>query len=246
MNVAFKKGKGFFGRFANSLKGDVLLQYRSGFYFVYFFLSVLYIFALRFLPLAERKFLIPLVIFSDPAVVGFLIIGAIVILERDDGTQKAVFATPLRPWEYLLSKGVSLTILAVSTSIAIAFFSAEAEFNVTILVIATAMTSVFFILIGLVFVSRIKVFNRYLFGAGLGLSWINMPLFDYLGFVDSPLFWLFPTQPMLLLMGSAFRPEVYGTGEVLFSYLLLCGWIFVAWRWALDWFWRYELGGEGR
>ncbi|MFC1618823.1 hypothetical protein ACFL45_02655 [Candidatus Neomarinimicrobiota bacterium] len=228
-------------RFTAAFRNDLRLQFRHGFYYVYLVLAILYVIILRVLPDSARDLLLPLVIFTDPAIAGFYFIGAIVLLERADGTQQALFITPLRVRDYLLSKVMSLTTLAVATSMAIALFAIGPTFNILALFIGSTLTSVLFVSLGLAFVSRFKVLNIYLFSAGLAVAMLSLPLLGFLNIFDSVLLWLFPTQPCLVVIAMAFRPEVYPLWERILSLVLLLAWIAGAWLWASRWYPRYVL-----
>jgi fluoroquinolone transport system permease protein len=228
-------------RFTSAFRNDLRLQFRHGFYYVYLVLAILYVIILRLLPDSARDLLLPLVIFTDPAIAGFYFIGAIVLLERADGTQQALFITPLRVRDYLLSKVLSLTTLAVATSLAIALFAVGPTFNILALFIGATLTSVLFVLLGLAFVSRFKVLNIYLFSAGLAVAMLSLPLLGFLNIFDSALLWLFPTQPCLVVIAMAFRPESYPLWERILSLVLLLSWIAGAWLWASRWYPRYVL-----
>lgn len=228
-------------RFAAAFRNDLRLQFRHGFYYVYLVLAIIYVIILRVLPAAARDLLLPLVIFTDPAIAGFYFIGAIVLLERADGTQQALFITPLRIRDYFLSKVLSLSALALATSLAIALFAVGPVFNILALIIGVTLTSVLFVLLGLAFVSRFKVLNIYLFSAGLAVALMSLPLLGFLNIWDSLVFWLFPTQPCLVVIATAFRPDSYPVREYILSLVLLLVWITGAWLWASRWYPRYVL-----
>jgi fluoroquinolone transport system permease protein len=228
-------------RFAAAFRNDLRLQFRHGFYYVYLVLAIIYVIILRVLPDSARDLLLPLVIFTDPAIAGFYFIGAIVLLERADGTQQALFITPLRLRDYFLSKVLSLSTLALATSLAIALFAVGPLFNILALIIGVALTSILFVTLGLAFVSRFKVLNFYLFSAGLAVALMSLPLLGFLNIWDSLLFWLFPTQPCLVVIAVAFRPESYPFWEYVLAMVVLLAWIIGAWLWASRWYPRYVL-----
>ncbi|MFP4430996.1 MAG: hypothetical protein ACLFPV_07085, partial [Spirochaetaceae bacterium] len=103
-------------RFFQALKHDIRYQFRHGFYFAYVVVLGAYLVALLNVPAHYRNLVVSLVVFSDTSVLGFFFVGAILLLEREEGTLRAVSVTPLRPREFCLSKALSLTVLALLVS----------------------------------------------------------------------------------------------------------------------------------
>ena len=226
-----------------AFKYDVKFQVRHGFYHAYLLLTVLYILGLTLVPDAYKRFVTALVIFTDPSVLGFFFIGGIVLLEKGQNTLESLFVTPLRVHEYLLAKVGSLTLLALASSLAIAFFSLGFDFNVVLLVLAAALTSVLFTLLGIALAARAKSLNQY-FLYSLPTAVLFLPFLKYLGLWDTWLFYLFPVTPaLLLLQGALFGVSLV---EVLYAVAALSIWIAVAYRWAYRWFFTYTvLGMDG-
>ncbi|MGM0652168.1 MAG: ABC transporter permease, partial [Bacillota bacterium] len=83
-------------RIVNALKADVSFQFKQGFYLVYILLTLIYMVILGVLPVEWKSTIIPLVLFSDPSMVGFFFIGALVMLEKVQGVLQYVVVTPLR------------------------------------------------------------------------------------------------------------------------------------------------------
>ena len=146
----------------STVKYDVMFQFRYGFYYAYLFVTVLYILLLRSLPEETRRILATILVFSDTSILGFFFIGGMVLLEKGQKTLESLFVTPLRIWDYLISKIISLTLLALLTSFAIMIFSFGASFNPIPLLIGVTFSSAFFTLLGLLASSRIKTLNGYL------------------------------------------------------------------------------------
>ncbi len=106
-------------------------------------LSIIYIIAIRALPKAWGDIAVSFMIFSDPAVLGFFFIGGLVMLEKGQGIVDLVIVTPLRIREYVLSKVLSLAIIAIIVSLAIAIF-AQRVFNPVILIVSVLLVASFF------------------------------------------------------------------------------------------------------
>lgn len=224
------------------IAGDVRLQFRHGFYHVYLVLTILYVIIVSALPVRVQGTVLTLIIFSDPAMLGFFFIGAIILLERSDNTLQSLFVTPIALREYLVGKMVSLTLLGVVTSTAIAAAVTRAQFHWPLLLVGVALTSFLFILFGIIAATRFKTVNGYIFGGSMCTAVFVLPLVDFFGAFQSPLFWVFPTQASLVLIGGAFAKETPPFAEAAGAVGVLGVWIGLAYLWATAWFNRYVLG----
>ncbi len=154
-------------RLTQTFLSDVQYQWRYGFYLIYIFLIVFFCVAFRIMPNSWRPMALTVVLLSDPVLIGFLYIGGIIQLERGEGLLDALFATPLRPWEYILSKALSLGLLATAAGCAIALCSGVPHIRYALLVPAVLLSSMCFTLIGLSVAVNLKSMNAYLGISGL-------------------------------------------------------------------------------
>lgn len=230
-------------RILTAIKYDIKFQVRHGFYHAYLLLTVIYIAGLRMVPGDYRPAVSSLVVFTDPSVLGFFFIGGMVLLEKGQNTLESLFVTPLKVSEYILSKVVSLTMLSLLTSLAIAFFSRGAVFNVFWFVLGVGLSSVLFTLMGFALAARAKSLNHY-FLYSFPLAILFLPLLEYLGMWDAWLFFLLPAKPALILIDGAMRGIALWEGAYASAALFI--WIFFTYRWAYGWFYKYTVvGTEG-
>ena len=148
-------------RILKALKADIMFQFKQGFYFVYIALTIAYMIVIGQLPTAMGRIAVPLVVFSDPSVVGFFFIGGIIMLEKIQGILQYIVVTPLRTKEYLLSKVISLAVLSEFAGFAIAFATYEGKFNMLLLFIAILLTSSIFTLYGFIVAAGCNTINQY-------------------------------------------------------------------------------------
>ena len=90
-------------RLASSLWLDFRLQFRNGFYYAAAFVTVVAIVILRQFPNLDFKWLLPALLLNNLLIGTFYFFGALVLLEKKEGTLEAQIVTPIRSWEYLLS-----------------------------------------------------------------------------------------------------------------------------------------------
>ncbi|MDY6966455.1 MAG: ABC transporter permease [Halobacteriota archaeon] len=222
----------------STVKWDMWLQYKYGFYYVYAIVTFLYIILLRQLPEGLLGIATTFVIFTDPGFLGFLFIGAIIFFEKSEQTLNALTVTPLKVNEYIFSKTLSLTILALITSLIIVIFSYGIDFNYLALILGVILTSFFFTLIGFIAVAKFNTLNEYFLTSVFYMIILTLPLIDLFQLLESPLFlYLIPTQASLVLLQSAF--EEVASWEVIYAVLYLIVWVIFIYRWAHRSFYRY-------
>jgi fluoroquinolone transport system permease protein len=154
-------------RLTQTFLSDVQYQWRYGFYFIYIFLIVVFFVIFRIIPESWRSTALIATLLSDPVLIGFLYIGGILQLERGEGLLDALFSTPLRPWEYIMSKALSLGLLATAAGCAIALCSGVPHIRYALLIPAILVSSMCFTLIGLSVAVNLKSMNAYLGISGL-------------------------------------------------------------------------------
>lgn len=190
------------------IRQDLKYQFRHGFYYIYAGLTVLYVILLQIIPEAFRGTTAILFIFTDTSILGFFFIGGMVMLERSEQLFESLFVTPLKLDEYLLSKVLSLSILAVSCSIIL--YIASGLFTVSgliIIVLSVTMSNFLFVLLGVGIAVIAKSINHF-FMYSMLISVVVVPtMLEYFGLASSFLFYIAPTTGTLALIEFAFLKE---------------------------------------
>ncbi len=155
------------GRLAALISLDTRLQWRNGIYYAYAFVVGFYALILVYLGAWLPAWAVGVVIYSDPAVLGFFFLGALMMLEKAEGTRTALAIAPVSPGDYFWAKALTLTIVAV-IAVAVIGTLAHSSTNWPLLVAATVLTSIQYIGIGVPIARRFKTVTSYLIGsAGL-------------------------------------------------------------------------------
>lgn len=165
----------------------------------------------------------PVFILSNLLIGTFYFIAGLVLLEKGEGTLIAQIVTPLRTWEYLASKVITLTFLALMENLLIVGLGYGLNFNLLPLLVGLISATALFILIGFVAVFRFNSINEYLFPSFLYTLLFIPPFLPYLGLGESWLFYLHPLQAPLLLTKAAFQP--IATWQWLYGVLYAGLWI---------------------
>lgn len=197
-------------RLLATLRCDVRLQFRNGFYFAATFVAVFMVMALRqlihWLPPVDLGWWLPGLVLSNMLINTFYFIGGLVLLEKGEGTLEAQVVTPLRSREYLVSKILTLAGLALVENLIIVGAGAGLRFAVVPFVLGVGLITALFGLYGFLVVARYDSINEYLFPSVWYTVILLLPLLDYYGVWRSWLFYLHPVQAPLLILRSAFQP----------------------------------------
>ncbi|MTI96974.1 MAG: ABC transporter permease [Firmicutes bacterium] len=180
---------------------------------------------------------------SDPAVLGYFTIGALVMLERGQNLYAGVFSTPLRVNEYLAAKALSLGVISTASSLLIIVVGLGRWVNPLYVILGVFLTAMLFTLAGFAPALQFKSLPVFLVMSPLYIVGFNLPILHYLGLVDSFLFYLLPTTGSLLLIdGSLTGLSVW---QVVYSLTVLVVWVLGAWYLARKVLERYIIRGGG-
>jgi len=206
-------------RIGSLLRGDIRLQFKYGFYFLYTFFTFLYISLLLVFPEAWREKAAILMIFSDPTAMGLYFMGAIVLLEKSERVLDSIAVSPARPYEYMLAKLFSIGLISVIVGFAIGFFSNTV--NITAYFIGGIfLCSCLFSAVGLVIAAKSISLNGFIISTIPAQLLINIPAFA----------WLFGWKPDWLLLhpGVCLMELCANGGYVLPAFLILIFWTCLA------------------
>ena len=100
-------------RLGSTIRNDVIIQVRKNFYTVSLIIAVLVAVTTCFAFKAEHiRIVIPAAMLLLVGGTTLVFIGGLIMEEKEKGILYAVLLSPLRIWEYLWSKIISLTVLA--------------------------------------------------------------------------------------------------------------------------------------
>ena len=231
-------------RALSTIRHDMRLQFRHGFYHVGAFVAVAWAAILWQFPPDWTARLLPAFVFLALNVTTFYFIAGLVLFEKGQGTLEALSITPLRPGEYLLSKVLSLGFLAVAENVILVFTVFGAPEGLFSFFTGLVTLCGIYTLLGFVIVVRYDSINEYLMPSTLYTLVIQAPVAGALGLFETDLFRLWPTNGPLVLLSDAFSPvstemRVYG---LVFS-VFCCVALFFPARKAFDRFVARRQGG---
>jgi fluoroquinolone transport system permease protein len=172
-----------------------------------------------------------LVIFNDPALLGFLFVGVMHLFEKNENTLQAMAVTPMQVENYILSKSIALTLISLFCCYLMVISAYGTNINFVHFTMATIFATMIFSMIGFVTVAGQESFNKYLLRALGVILFLTIPFLGYFDVLPEAWFWIFPTQPAIKLYTLAFTPQTTTDG-VLVPYALCGAWTYVSFLWA--------------
>lgn len=143
----------------NLIKGDILFQFKYGFYYLYIIIICLYIVLLSMLSGNIKSIICDTLILSDPGAMGMFFMGAIILLEKSERIVNSIAVSPINTCQYILSKVLSISLISV---IAGSFLILESESsNIMISLTGIFLSSVLFTLLGLIIGTKAISLNQY-------------------------------------------------------------------------------------
>ena len=186
---------------------DVLLAWRRGVIGAAAGAVAIYVLVLRLAPESIAQGLLPYLVFSDPAALGFFFVGGIVLAERAEGTAAAIAVSPVPPSSVLVARVLVLACLGALGGFGVAFGSGLGV-DWLVFVPAVVLTALLYTCFGYAVAMRSRSVNDY-FARATGWS---IPLFAPLViFTVAPDAWfmaLWPTTASLVLLRGDAGPGV--------------------------------------
>jgi fluoroquinolone transport system permease protein len=216
-------------RLLHAVWADMRFQLKQGFYLVYVLITIMYLIILSFLPNEVLSVTLPLVVFSDPSVLGLFFIGGIIMLEKVQGVLSVLVVSPLRTIEYVLSKVITLAFVSVLAAFAITGFSHYESVSWILVFLSTVLTSGIFTLCGIMITAGCNTVNEYMIKTIPYMLLLVFPCFSLVGFPYSWLFTFIPSVAALRLMLGAYMGIPLYEAIGLIVYLIGINYLFLRW-----------------
>lgn len=190
-------------RFVKTLKWDAVLLLKYGIVTIALTISALYCVALLLSPIDGLEKIVAVLIFSDPVMYGFLFTAVMLLFEKEALTHLALAVTPLPVKHYILSKTIVFTALALFCSTFIILSARPAHFHIVWFALGVILSSVLFVLVGIIGVSFVRNFNQFILLMPAVLAPTCLPFLHYFDVVSWPVLYLLPTQACLILFSAS-------------------------------------------
>jgi hypothetical protein len=169
-----------------------------------------------------NKRMTPVFICFEALIIGFILGGALMLSEKEEGTFRALRISPMGVDRYLASKTVLFSIIAVAYALLMAFFCVGFSFSILRFILLSFFGAAIFSLIGLAFTTFFKDMSSWFFTMALLLSINMLPVIAYTEPSFSPL-WvrIIPSYSMIF----AYEKILFGTEGVSISVVItVAGW----------------------
>ena len=193
-------------RLAATVRLDLRLQARNGFYYAVAFVLVCWFILLTRLPAVDWGYVLPAFVLGNLVMVNFYFVAGLVLLEKREGTLEAQVVTPLGSWEYLASKTATLAGLSLCEQVVIVWSALGGGFSAGPLVCGTVLAAALYSLTGFLLVARYQSINEFLFPSVPFTVVLSLPILHYFGLWETWLFYLHPVRAPLALLAGAFGP----------------------------------------
>ena len=221
---------------------DLKLQVRNNILTVSIFIAAFYVALFLLLGFRGNDKILIALIFSDPTFLGFIFTGVLVLFEKSSNTLQALIVTPVKIWQYLFSKAISLTIITSTICFAMVFASHGFHFNYFNFLAAICLSSVFFILLGFIGVLKVKTFNQYIIVIPFFITPFILPYLNFFEITNAYWFYILPTQASFILFEGAF--EKISPAQSLYAICYLLFSIWVTYRISKQLFLKHIVRGE--
>jgi fluoroquinolone transport system permease protein len=233
----------------NMLKWEFTLLYRYRIIHISILSVFLYFLTTQAIEDMNRPVFHSLLLFFDPALIGIMFVGALVLFEKSENVLQALIITPMKTNDYLLSKITSLTILScISAAIFITLMNifGGIDFNIIFLASGIILTSIMLILLGFILVSRLKSINEYLLAMALVFLFLTfLPMLHISGLYENVIFYLWPTYASLIIFRGVFNAAILESWEIAYGIVYQIVWIGILFFLARSAFYKYIISKGG-
>ncbi|WP_022762165.1 fluoroquinolone export ABC transporter permease subunit [Butyrivibrio sp. AD3002] len=205
-------------RQANVIKGDIIFQWKYGFYFLYVLVILVYMIIFSFFEGNIRNIIVSCCVYSDPAAMGMFFMGALILLEKSQHITSSIVISPVTPTEYIFGKVISFAIISLVVGLVLILFGST--YNLFLCMAGILAGSILFSLCGVIVGTKVSNLNQYILG--------TVP-FEVIGFAPvivyrAGIMWDNPL--MLIHPGCAAMRLIEGNTDMLpFSLISLAAWI---------------------
>lgn len=220
-------------RLLSTMKLDMTVQYRNKLYHITLGLAALIVLgAVFFLEKAQLRSVLPAFFMLGVGGTTYMFVAGMILFEKSENTLSGLIVTPLTTRDYMVSKVVTLVILAALEASITIFIAYGFGFNWLLMYGGLILVAAMMVLIGIITVVRYDSVTDFLVPTifiGIGTELPVFMLFDFGAFFNA-LWYVIPTSAPFLLMVGGFNDIpawqlAYGVG-----YSLL--WIAVLGYWA--------------
>lgn len=214
------------------LKWDIVLLFRNRLFHIAIFITIVYtgiFFLLK--SLGNLNQILIVLIFNDPVVTGYIFGGVIWLFDKNQHTLQAVAVLPARRNQYLLSKILILSVVAVLVSLVMAIAASGINFNWFHLVFSVFLSSFLFSSVGFTMAAISRGFNEFLFYSIPFFIVSAIPFLSLFGIGENIYYIFLPSMGSIELLKGSLTPLNWWYLMIMYFQLII--WTVVSWRLAV-------------
>lgn len=203
---------------------DIKVQARENVYLFTVLTTLAFCVLLWLLPDRAPDTVLTSVLFLDPAVVGTSFVASIVLMERSQNTLAALAVSPARPFHYVLSKIITLTLLTFAggmTLVCVAYHPVPLE-QALRFIITMAFTGTLGVITGVLIVTTANSMNHFIARLFPITVVLYLSFLAHFGVVEGTwawvLFGLNPGHAMLRSLLWAADPSNVSMAEAIYAF----------------------------
>ena len=225
-------------RLMSSIKNDLKIQLRTKLYTIGIGVGLIIavIMGLIFHP-EQLPLIIPSFMLLITGGTTMLYVAGLIVFERDEGTINAILVSPLKISEYLWSKIITLTGLAILESIVMIggamiimkFSNVLIIPNITLLFLGIISIGIIYTLVGIILIVRYEKITEFLIPLAVIAMILQLPVLYFLGWIKLGIFLIIPTSaPTMIIQGSYIQLSmlewIYAISYTIISIIVFWGW----------------------
>jgi len=221
------------------MRVDLKVGTRNYTYLLYLAVAFAYGLVIRAFPQTYRPTVAVLLLFFEPALLGFTFVGTIVMGEKKDGTIHALSVTPASWRDYYLSKTLQMSLLGLLGAVIILAIGVGLDWGVALPLLGVFLTSVVYTLFGIGISAGYRDLDEYFVPLMVVLVISILPFAHHYNLIAgawTKVLYVIPSYPSLFLLSSLFEKVACET--VLLSVVSLGVWSAVAYVLAQAQFYR--------
>ncbi|NJE07451.1 ABC transporter permease [Thermococcus sp. M39] len=230
--------------FVQLMKVDLKVGVRNYSYPIYLLAALAYGLMLKAFPENYHTSVAPLLIFIEPALLGFMFVGTAIFADKKDGTISALSVTPMEWRYYYLSKTLIMALLGVVGAFLIVFVGTGVSVNMSYVLTGTFLCSVVYTLLGIAISAKYRDLDDY-FVSILAVMVVSLlPFAHYHGLIRgswAKVLYAIPSYPALYFLQAGFEPVSRDT--LMWSGFALIIWSGIVYHLAKLRFYRYAVEG---
>jgi fluoroquinolone transport system permease protein len=231
-------------RFLSILKWEVIRQFKNGIYYASIFMLVLWILLFSFIKSVPLNSLLPMIILSNLTMTTYFFMAGIMLFEKGEGSLTAQVTTPIKEWEYVAAKAISLSALATLENLIITIALAGWQFNYISVIAGTFIAGIIFCLVGFITVIRYDSINEFLIPSIGYMFLVTLPILSVFFLNQSWIWYLHPVFGTYKLIENGFTN--IGPWNVAYGICIPLITITILGYFSLTGFTRFVVRSEGR